>query len=237
MSTGAEWTARAEAVSVAPRSWRYYQRVFDIQPGEQVLDLGAGNTLYAPDGFIRASYSAHLQTPEVGVNVACLFQQLPFRDERFDRAIAGYALIHVGEGAVESLDEILRTVRPGGNVQIFPDFLLKMDRETKAFMKEHGLEARRPKMSLTRKVVSASALAITAISGNVVRQSIENGAAAPAAIGSALLTLSGAALAATMYDVRKTLIIPRTEAMSDPEYRHDFSQELIARRKFTSTRS
>ncbi len=114
------WHKRARRSIITGRQQGWYDRVFDIQPDERVLDLGSGRSPYADENITRLDYLYRKETPGVGKNVAAIFQELPFPDKTFDRAVASWSLVKLQEGAHQGLEEALRVIKPGGELQIFP---------------------------------------------------------------------------------------------------------------------
>lgn len=127
------WQNDARITPTTSRDEDHYSRVFDIQPNERVLDLGAGKSPYAPENTVRLDYRYRKNTPKVGTNVAGLFQELPFRDESFDRVVASWS-IYVARDRWQIMSEALRVLRVGGEFQDFP---VKETRRSDAFVQSN----------------------------------------------------------------------------------------------------
>jgi|GEM_PF-2595100 len=118
-----KWQKRAHRSMVSIRETTWYEAAFNINPDELVLDLGPGHSPYAPDNVMRIDYGfAHKFRPRTGKgrNVAGIFQELPFKDEAYDRVVGSWSVRKLREGALQSVAEILRVVRIGGEIQLTP---------------------------------------------------------------------------------------------------------------------
>jgi SAM-dependent methyltransferase len=116
-----------------------YRRL-DVEPGQNVLDLGCGNGRHTFEALKRGASVTSLDLdPEplanVGTMVAAMqFEgdlsadarwlgvvgdalQLPFPDASFDRVIASEVLEHIVEDS-SAMIEMARVVRPGGRVAV-----------------------------------------------------------------------------------------------------------------------
>lgn len=98
--------------------------------GQTILDVGAGDSNYAMDvqskggTLIRldaqyAEYSPYI--PGIyGPAIAGLAQQLPFRDNTFDETISSYCLLWITRKLGQTLREMIRVTKYGGNIKVFP---------------------------------------------------------------------------------------------------------------------
>lgn len=124
------------------RDFRYYTELFNHgthgEPlrGKRILDLGAGNSDFAQEANkipgtkvvqLDASYSKYPPT-DTRDKICAAIQQLPFRDGFFDEVIASHSVMYIPEMDIEqSLKEMLRIIRVGGSIKIFPVIYLPIN--------------------------------------------------------------------------------------------------------------
>jgi len=125
-----------ESVRRTARNFQHYVTVFGYGEdgtrlaGLDVLDVGAGDSDFAQTvnesetigGLVtRVDPKYKEQPPLYGeLAEAAFVQNLPFPDDSFDEVISSWALFYLTEGSREAFREMLRVVRPGGKVKIFP---------------------------------------------------------------------------------------------------------------------
>ena len=126
-------------VRLALRERRFKSRLLamaKLRPGFRILDLGCGTgTLaimakraepkmytFGVDGFPAAIEIARRKAARAGVAVEFhlgLAQQLPYRDRCFDRVLSTLTFHHLTrQGKIEALAEIVRVLKPGGELHV-----------------------------------------------------------------------------------------------------------------------
>lgn len=119
-----------EADMAAARRVRVVLDYLDIQPGDTVLDCGAGLgwithviarlhdcRLAATDYDVPRLLTARRETPpDVSIAASDIYR-LPYRDGFFDKVVLSEVLEHVPDDSA-ALSEVARVVRPGGIVAI-----------------------------------------------------------------------------------------------------------------------
>jgi len=99
-----------------------------LQPGERLLDLGAGLGRHAFEAARRGARVVAADYDEVslkevrgalegGATTCADARALPFPDAAFDRVVAAEVLEHVDDDAA-ALAEVARVLRPGGTVAV-----------------------------------------------------------------------------------------------------------------------
>lgn len=145
----------------ADESFQAYKQhsfaLLELEPGQQILDVGCGTSedaramaqRVAPGGHVVAvdgsqSMIATARQRAEGCELPVAFQvadahQLPFADNSFDAARADRIFMHL-EAPAQALREMMRVVRPAGRVLVY-----EVDFET--------LTVDLPARPLTRKIV------------------------------------------------------------------------------------
>lgn len=126
-------------VRLGLRERRFKRRLLataKLRPGFRVLDVGCGTGTLAImamrvepqiyfvgiDGFPAAIEIARAKAARSGVATEFhlgLAQQLPYRDHCFDRVLSTLSFHHLThQGKIEALAEIIRVLRPGGELHV-----------------------------------------------------------------------------------------------------------------------
>ncbi len=104
--------------------------LLNLKPGEKVLDAGCGSGIFTTDFLSAGAQVTGLDISEPMLRVARNktkgysfwavqgdMQQLPFKDESFDKTVSITALEFIAD-ARETIDELFRVTRPGGCVVV-----------------------------------------------------------------------------------------------------------------------
>lgn len=222
------WANVASGSIVSNRGEYWYNHLFEIADDGLVLDVGSGLSKYAPDNFIRADFSYRNYAPHVGKNVATLFQELPFKDASFEQAIASWSLIKLKRGAVQGVSEVLRVVRPGGNVQVFPGRM----KRSHLFHKLHNeglVDFAIPDLKADFEGFACTA---TALGGAFLFHYYGS----PDVAGAVGAGLAEGGFFNTILNERLVVTINRTEEMDHKEYREAFVRDLLKTFRITRKR-
>ena len=160
-------------------------------------------------------------------NVACLFQELPFANESFDRATASFSLVKLREGSERALAEIFRVLKPGGILQVYPVDVKHKSKATE--LEEAGLVKRNTPFESNYKNYSAAGGAI-----GLVESALADAAGAyvnPVESLGGFMVVSGiGALAINAADVllrSATLSVEKYPELNDPTEGSRFARTLL----------
>jgi hypothetical protein len=126
MSTSLEFIANAKVTPTSQGEEGVYMASFGFTAGEKLLDLGSGKTNFSVLSSdvvqLDLAYSDPDRRPaNTGRLVQGIYQELPLKDEVFDRVVCHWGGLHLSEeGMRTTLSESLRVVKPKGWVQILP---------------------------------------------------------------------------------------------------------------------
>jgi SAM-dependent methyltransferase len=229
-----KWRRSASHSVVTNRGDTWYNRVFTIPKDGFGLDLGSGESPYAPANIIRLDYLYREYAPETGQNVAALFQELPFADESFDFAVASWSLAKLRAGSQRALADILRVIKPGGNLQVYPTLVRRPKLAASLNEKERAARQRVP---ATRNHVIAGLGSVGAL-GFGIGAMIEHGGRYEGVLGIVDPLISGAGAGGSTFWIldaieRYTLTIGRSEEHALPEARETYARELLTAYKIT----